>query len=82
MRRSRYRGFGKTELQNLLTGAACNVKRWLWILAREATDAATHAFGLKSTFQSLREGVLPVLVQSFWQNVSYYRALPLLSVSA
>jgi hypothetical protein len=33
LRRSRYRGFAKVELQNLLIGTACNVKRWLRILA-------------------------------------------------
>lgn len=27
-RRSRYRGEAKTRLQNLMTGAACNLKRW------------------------------------------------------
>lgn len=27
-RRSRYRGLQKTEMQNLLVGAACNLKRW------------------------------------------------------
>jgi hypothetical protein len=29
LRRSRYRGFAKVELQNLFIGTACNVKRWL-----------------------------------------------------
>jgi hypothetical protein len=33
LRRSRYRGFAKVELQNLLIGTACNVKRWLRIVA-------------------------------------------------
>jgi hypothetical protein len=78
MRRSRYRGFGKIELQNLLIGTACNVKRWLRILARKAEAAQTHAFGLNFNVQSLRQCVLRVLVQSFWQNVSRWRALPLL----
>jgi hypothetical protein len=81
MRRSRYRGFGKVELQNLLIGTACNVKRWLRILIREGKDAQTQAFGLKFTSQSLRECVLGVLAQSFWQNVSSWQALPLPSVS-
>lgn len=31
--RSRYRGFSKVELQNLFIGAACNIKRWLRIIA-------------------------------------------------
>ena len=29
LRRSRYRGFGKVELQNFLIGTACNIKRRL-----------------------------------------------------
>jgi Transposase DDE domain len=29
LRRSRYRGFAKVELQNLLIATACNIKRWL-----------------------------------------------------
>jgi hypothetical protein len=70
MRRSRYRGFGKAELQNPLIGAACNVKRWLRIFAREAKGAQAHAVGLQSNFQSLRKCVLRVLAQSFWQNAS------------
>jgi hypothetical protein len=81
MRRSRYRGFGKVELQNLLIGTACNVKRWLRFLIREAKDAQTPAFRLKFTVQSLREGVLCMLAQSFWQSVSCWRALPRISVS-
>jgi hypothetical protein len=31
LRRSRYRGFAKVELQNLLIAPACNAKRWLRI---------------------------------------------------
>lgn len=41
LRRCRYRGLGKTQLQNWFTGAACNLKRWcrrqVWEL-RQATD--------------------------------------------
>jgi hypothetical protein len=29
LRRSRYRGFAKVELQNLLIATACKIKRWL-----------------------------------------------------
>jgi hypothetical protein len=29
LRRSRYRGFAKVELQNLFIATACNIKRWL-----------------------------------------------------
>ena len=35
LRRSRYRGFGKVELQNLLIGTACNLKRWLSYSSRK-----------------------------------------------
>jgi Transposase DDE domain len=81
LRRSRYRGFGKVELQNLLIGTACNVKRWLRFLIREGKRTQTQAFGLTFNFQSLRECVLRVPAQPFWQNVSCRRALPLISVS-
>ena len=80
MRRSRYRGFGKVELQNLLIGAACNVKRWLRCLRGEAKHAQTQAFRLKLTVQSLQRGVRCMLVQSFWQRVSCWRALPRIPV--
>jgi hypothetical protein len=33
LRRSRYRGFAKVELQNLFIGTACNIKRWLRMIA-------------------------------------------------
>ena len=33
LRRSRYRGFAKAELQNLFIATACNIKRWLQSLA-------------------------------------------------
>jgi hypothetical protein len=35
LRRARYRGLKKVALQNWLTGAACNVERWLRLLAWE-----------------------------------------------
>ena len=35
LRQARYRGLRKVALQNWLTGAACNVKRWLRLLAWE-----------------------------------------------
>ena len=38
MRRARYRGFAKVDLQNQLIAAACNVKRWLEKLARAASQ--------------------------------------------
>jgi len=43
MRRARYRGKAKVDLQNQLIGAACNIKRWLRVLAAKAqcSTAAT-----------------------------------------
>jgi Transposase DDE domain len=42
MRRSRYRGFGKVELQNLLIGTACNIKRWLRHLTTKRNSQPSH----------------------------------------
>jgi len=40
LRQARYRGLKKVTLQNWLTGAACNVKRWLRLLAWEMDAVA------------------------------------------
>jgi len=50
LRQSRYRGFAKVELQNLLIGTACNVKRWLRILAETK-------IGSKSLLLPLRKSI-------------------------
>jgi hypothetical protein len=42
-RRARYRGRAKLDLQNQLIGAACNIKRWLSLLAWETKRAARAA---------------------------------------
>jgi hypothetical protein len=42
LRRSRYRGFAKVELQNLLIAAACNVNRWLRIVAETKIDSKIY----------------------------------------
>jgi hypothetical protein len=47
LRRSRYRGFSKVELQNLFIGAACNIKRWLRMIVT-LTDAPSLCFKLFS----------------------------------
>jgi hypothetical protein len=39
MRRARYRGFAKVDLQNQMIAAACNIKRWLEKLSRAASQA-------------------------------------------
>jgi hypothetical protein len=43
LRRSRYRGFAKVELQNLFIATACNVKRWLQVPPRPKS-APNHLF--------------------------------------
>lgn len=47
LRRARYRGLRRAQLQNYFIGAACNVKRWLrrvaWQLQQELTLAAHPA---------------------------------------
>jgi len=44
LRRSRYRGLGKTDVQMQFTAAACNLRRWAvrlcWLRRREAMEAA------------------------------------------
>jgi Transposase DDE domain len=53
LRRSRYRGFAKVELQNLLIATACNVKRWLRILAETK-------IGSKSLLLPLKKSIYPI----------------------
>ena len=43
LRRSRYRGFAKVELQNLLIATACNIKRWLRAIGQSFSSSA-HAW--------------------------------------
>jgi|SRR5579859_901247 len=38
MRRARYKGFAKVDLQNQLIAAACNIKRWLGKLSKSASQ--------------------------------------------
>ena len=42
LRRSRYRGKAKLDLQHQLIGAACNIKRWLRLMAWELKAKAAH----------------------------------------
>jgi len=49
LRKARYRGKAKLDLQNQLIGAACNIKRWLKLAAWELRAAAS-VFGSQSVF--------------------------------
>jgi hypothetical protein len=46
MRRARYRGKSRLDVQLQFTAAACNVKRWLRVLAWEAKKALQGAAGM------------------------------------
>ena len=43
LRRARYRGFARVDLQNQLIAAACNIKRWLRRLGQGASQPAPEA---------------------------------------
>jgi Transposase DDE domain len=77
LRRSRYRGFGKVELQNLLIGTACNIKRWLRYLITKTKGTQTRASGLPLSFQSPPRRRFGGLAQAFWSNVLSWQALSL-----
>jgi hypothetical protein len=43
LRRARYRGFAKVDLQNHLIAAACNIKRWLQKLIKWSSETSLKA---------------------------------------
>jgi hypothetical protein len=53
LRRSRYRGFAKVELQNLLLATACNIKRWLRAIIQSFPRGASPTAPQKSSMLSL-----------------------------
>jgi len=65
LRRSRYRGFAKVELQNLLIATACNVKRWLRILA-------VTKIGSKTQLLPFRKAIywIPRFFRTFWFSLN------------
>ena len=50
MRRARYKGFAKVDLQNQLIAAACNIKRWFRALLGTALGAQKEDLGLNGAF--------------------------------
>ncbi len=54
LRRSRYRGFAKVELQNLLIATACNIKRWLHILTEPKIGSNTQLLPIRNVLYSMR----------------------------
>jgi hypothetical protein len=67
LRRSRYRGFAKVELQNLFIGTACNIKRWLRILAETQTDPKIHLLFFKNVLQRVQAVCRPLQL-----NLSFF----------
>ena len=64
LRRARYRGFARVELQNHLIAAACNVKRWLQKLVKAAIgEGSARRFGGLNAF-----GWLPGLRHGVWSG--------------
>ena len=55
LRRSRYRGFAKVELQNLFIGTACNIKRWLRIVAETKIDPKIDLLFFKDLLQRAQD---------------------------
>ena len=61
LRRARYQGFAKVDLQNQLIAAACNIKRWfqkllgtLFATKVVLSDLLSAAFWLTLVFRSIR----------------------------
>jgi hypothetical protein len=50
LRRARYKGFAKVDLQNLLIAAACNIKRWFRKLLGTVFGAQKEDLGLSGAF--------------------------------
>ena len=62
LRRSRYRGFAKVELQNLFIGAACNIKRWLRAVVTLQTLSESVLKAVLSLHNAFRTVFLAVAV--------------------
>ena len=50
LRRARYKGFAKADLQNQLIAAACNIKRWFRKLLETAFEGQKEDLGLSAAF--------------------------------
>jgi transposase len=69
MRRNRYRGLAKAQLQNLFIATACNIKRWLKLegATRDQSPSYSPAEALKKAFDRT--------FSSFWGSTSYLKEL-------
>jgi transposase len=59
LRRSRYLGFAKVELQNLFIGTACNIKRWLRIEGETKIAPKIDLLFFKNLLQRVKVSVRP-----------------------
>jgi hypothetical protein len=66
LRRSRYRGFAKVELQNLFIGTACNIKRWLRIVAETKIDPKIDLPFFKNLLQRVQGVCGPLRLSSIY----------------
>jgi Transposase DDE domain len=66
LRRSRYRGFAKVELQNLFIGTACNIKRWLRIVAETKIDPKIDLPFFKNLLQRVQGLCRPLRLSSIF----------------
>jgi len=53
LRRSRYRGFAKVELQNLFIATACNIKRWLRVVAQTKSPSNIHLLPFRNSLHRI-----------------------------
>ena len=68
LRRARYKGYAKVDLQNQLIAAACNIKRWFRKLLGTAFDAQKEASGLSNAlWRILADLYVPIDPLRFWQ---------------
>jgi transposase len=63
LRRSRYRGFAKVELQNLFIATACNIKRWLQTIPG-AIESSLQLLSRTNLLLSMRCLLLATLLSS------------------
>jgi transposase len=70
LRRARYKGYAKVDLQNQLIAAACNIKRWFRKLLETAFGAQKKDLGLSDAFALgvLADFFVPIDPRSFFQS--------------
>ena len=65
LRRARYRGFQKVDLQNQLIAAACNIKRWLEKLIKGTFQESEASFWNRLLARTLPKLLNTLVIRSF-----------------